>query len=107
MNAVATRFLSFGTVELLDKFIGVFRRIDPAICERIFTLRAEPRDLFRFGLAAIHSMGPRALLRALPREERFQILADLARAIVCFGKESLLRLLGRKPERGFGVFAEE
>jgi FAD binding domain len=107
MNSVVTRFLAFGTVQQLDQFIQVFNQVDPVICERVFTLRAGPGDLWAFSRAAVRQMGLRPLLRALPPEERYQLLSDLARVVLQFGRESVLRMLGKVPERGFGVFAEK
>ncbi|MEU2801668.1 NAD(P)-binding protein [Streptomyces sp. NPDC007117] len=106
MNTAVTRFLSYGTVEQLDQFIAVFRDIDPLVCERIFTLRAEPDDLIMFLRAARKRVGLLSLLRQMPVAERSYMLADAAQAAVQFGKERLMKRAGREPERGFGVFTQ-
>lgn len=104
MNTAVTRFLSYGTVQQLDQFIALFNKIDPIVCERIFTLRADPSDLWAFLRAAAREMSVLSLFKAMPKAERMQLLADLAQALAQFGKEGVLRRLGRQPERGFGVF---
>jgi len=106
MNTAVTRFLSYGTVEQLDQFIAVFRDVDPVICERIFTLRAEPGDLVAFLRAARKRVGILSLLRQMPATERAYLLADAAQAAMQFGKERLMKTAGREPERGFGVFTQ-
>jgi len=104
MNAAVTRFLSYGTVEQLDQFIAVFKDIDPVICERVFTLRAEPDDLVAFLRAARKRVGVLALLRQMPVAERAYLVADAVQAAVQFGRERLMKRAGHEPERGFGVF---
>ncbi|MET9558343.1 NAD(P)-binding protein [Streptomyces sp. NPDC006645] len=107
MNCLATRFLAFGTVAQLDRYVRLFRETDPLMVEKIYTMRAGPRELWKFGRTAAPTIGLRSLWTALPRSERAQILADCARAVVQFTKESALQLTGRTPERGFAVFAEK
>ncbi|MFI8416293.1 NAD(P)-binding protein [Serratia sp. NPDC078593] len=104
MNTVVTRFLSYGTVEQLDGFIGLFRKIDPIICERIFTLRAEPHDLLTFARVLSRDLSILSLFKAMPRRERFHLMTNLIQAVAQFLKEGMMARLGRKPERGFGVF---
>ncbi|MER0429468.1 NAD(P)-binding protein [Streptomyces microflavus] len=107
MNSLATRFLAFGTVAQLDRYVGLFRETDPLLVEKIYTLRAGPRELWHFGRTAARTIGLRSLWNALPRRERAAFLTDLARAAAQFAKESALQLTGRPPERGFGVYAEK
>ncbi|MFJ2444116.1 NAD(P)-binding protein [Streptomyces sp. NPDC087658] len=107
MNCLATRFLAFGTVAQLDKYVQLFRETDPLMVEKIYTMRAGPRELWTFGRAAARTIGLRSLWTALPHHERAQLLTDLARAVFQFAKESALQLTGRTPERGFAVYAEK
>jgi hypothetical protein len=107
MNCLATRFLAFGTVSQLDQYVRLFREIDPLMVEKIYTMRAGPRELWDFGRIASHAIGLRSLWTSLPRDERTQLLADFGRVIVQFTRESALQLTGRRPERGFGVYAEK
>ncbi|WP_219845583.1 FAD-dependent monooxygenase [Burkholderia cepacia] len=106
MNSIVTRFLSYGTAEQLDRFIGLFRKIDPVICERIFTLRAEPRDLLRFAAAAKGDLPISALWRSMPRRERVSIAIDIFRTLTQFAREEVSRSFGHTIERGFDVFRE-
>lgn len=106
MNSIITRFLSYGTAEQLDRFIGLFRKVDPVICERIFTLRAEPRDLLRFVAAAKGDLPFSALWRSMPRHERASIALDVCRTVTQFVREEVSRSFGRTIERGFDVFRE-
>lgn len=93
-------------MEQLDQFIAVFRDVDPLICERIFTLRAEPGDLVAFLRAARKRVAIVSLLRQMPAAERAYLMADAAQAAVQFGKERLMKRAGHEPERGFGVFTQ-
>lgn len=104
MNSVVTRFLSYGTVEQLDRFIALFRQVDPIICERIFTLRAEPRDLMIFVRAMSRDINIISLFQVMPRRERRHLLTTLIQAVFQFVKEGAMKRMGRKPERGFSVF---
>ncbi|WP_405640730.1 FAD-dependent oxidoreductase [Streptomyces uncialis] len=107
MNCLATRFLAFGTVAQLDQYVQLFREIDPLMVEKIYTMRAGPRELWDFGRTAARTIGLRSLWTSLPRHERAQLLGDFARVIGQFTKESALQLTGRTPERGFAVYAEK
>ncbi|MEU4180930.1 NAD(P)-binding protein [Streptomyces sp. NPDC026589] len=44
MNSLATRFLAFATVPQLDRYIEIFRQVDPLMVEKIYTMRLAPRN---------------------------------------------------------------
>ncbi len=45
MNVIATHFLANATTEELDRFIKLFRIIDPILCEKVFTLKLSQSEL--------------------------------------------------------------
>lgn len=45
MNVIATHFLANASTEELDRFINLFRIIDPVICEKVFTLKLSQAEL--------------------------------------------------------------
>jgi hypothetical protein len=45
MNVIATHFLANATTEELDRFINLFRIIDPILCEKVFTLKLSQSEL--------------------------------------------------------------
>lgn len=108
MNALATRFLSYGTARQLDQFIALFNQVDPLICEKVFTLRASPRDLLRVGWAAIRTIGILPILRVVPLRELPSFAGQFVGMVWQYACEIFWHLLGRKSDdRGFGVFAKK
>ena len=74
MNVIATHFLANASTAELDRFIGLFKIIDPILCEKVFTLQLSQSELA--------SMLPVIL-------EEFS-LAELCRIVPAVGFKNLL-----------------
>lgn len=74
VNQIITHFLSNATAKQLDKFIEIFRTIDPLICETIFTLKVTKEELKTFIEIALRSFDVDELIRIFPKEDYLKLI---------------------------------
>ncbi len=79
VDKYATYFLSNGTTEQLDKFIQMFNKVDPIICEKMFTLRIEPQEIMSLINQVRKDFSIKDLLQIIPRKEWFTVIKDMIR----------------------------
>jgi hypothetical protein len=66
MNVIATHFLANATTEELDRFINLFRIIDPILCEKVFTLKLRQSELAEIIPVVLEEFSIAELYRILP-----------------------------------------
>ena len=79
LNKLATHFLANGNAEQLDKFIELFNVVDPIICEKMFTLRIEPHEIWQVLRAGAKSFTLKEVSQIVPRSEWWSIIKDIMR----------------------------
>lgn len=110
LNTFATHFLSNGTAKQLDTFIDMFNsrsdkpHLDPLICERLFTLRAEFKDLLSAAHVALRRFGVLEIISIIPKGERFTSALQILGVLLQYIREFFQSLVGIKPTRGFRIF---
>lgn len=66
MNTVATHFLANATTEELDRFIRLFKIIDPILCEKVFTLKVSQMELLEMVKVVLEEFTLKELCRIIP-----------------------------------------
>jgi len=66
MNTVATRFLAEATTDELDRFIRLFKIIDPIMCEKVFTLKISQSELLEMVKVVLQEFSLAELCRVVP-----------------------------------------
>ncbi len=66
MNTVATQFLANATTAELDRFIRLFKIIDPIMCEKVFTLKISQGELLEMLKVVLEEFSVSELLRLIP-----------------------------------------
>jgi flavin-dependent dehydrogenase len=66
MNVIATHFLANASTEELDRFINLFRIIDPILCEKVFTLKLSQSELAEIVPVVLEEFSIAELCRILP-----------------------------------------
>ena len=66
MNTVATQFLANATTEELDRFIRLFKIIDPILCEKVFTLKISQGELLEMVKVVLQEFSLAELCRVIP-----------------------------------------
>ncbi|MEI7816108.1 MAG: hypothetical protein WCI45_02840 [Desulfuromonadales bacterium] len=66
MNVIATHFLANATTVELDRFIKLFRIIDPILCEKVFTLKLSKAELMGMLPVILEEFSITELCRIIP-----------------------------------------
>ena len=66
MNPVATQFLANATTAELDRFIRLFKIIDPILCEKVFTLKVSQAELLEMVKVVLEEFSLKELCRIIP-----------------------------------------
>lgn len=66
MNTVATQFLANATTAELDRFIRLFKIIDPIMCEKVFTLKISQGELLEMLKVVLKEFSLAELFRLIP-----------------------------------------
>jgi len=66
MNTVATHFLANATTKELDRFIRLFKIIDPILCEKVFTLKVSQGELLEMVKVVLEEFTLKELCRIIP-----------------------------------------
>lgn len=104
LNQLITHFLSNASAKQLDKFIDLFREIDPRICERIFTLKVDVEELRTvMGIVRKH-FTLEELARIIPREDYKNLiqLAGLSFINLLYNLFYRITHFGKAPTHGMG-----
>ncbi|MDD5287081.1 MAG: hypothetical protein PHD54_14605, partial [Desulfuromonadaceae bacterium] len=94
----------------LDKFIELFRTIDPIICEKMFTLCIEPQEVLRTLWAGSRIFTLRELIAIIPRREYWSFLKDFLRLgfeLIPAGLHYLIFREWPVKKRDFCVFGDD
>ena len=109
LDQLITHFLSNANAEQLDKFIDLFRQIDPVICEKVFTLKPTVTDLKTVAKVVLKNFRVDELLKIIPKED-YKYIVGLARfSLVTFIKDLFYKLThggkvpAHKPGDGFDI----
>lgn len=108
LDQLITHFLSNASAEQLDKFIDLFREIDPLICEKIFTLRVTINELKQVLRVVLKNFTLEELVKIIPHEDYKYVVELGAYTIVDAIKDFFYRLFhGGKapthPGEGFDI----
>jgi len=77
LDAIASHFLASGTPEQLDKFIEFFNSNDPLMCEKIFTLTINQREIKEVAKKFFEFFDPWELIKIYPIEDWSLIFREL------------------------------
>lgn len=95
LDQLIVHFLSNSRADQLDKFIDLFREVDPLICEKIFTLKVKVDELKQVGKAALRKFSVEELVKIIPTED-YKYLVELGAC--SFG--DLIKLLFSRTLKG-------
>jgi flavin-dependent dehydrogenase len=76
MNVIATHFLANATTAELDRFIKLFRIIDPILCEKVFTLKLSQSELVEILAVVLEEFSLAELCRIIPASGVKNILLE-------------------------------
>ena len=98
-DRLVTHFLSNAPAPMLDKFINIFNDIDPILCEKIFTLKMDDKDLEEAIGVFAKNFTVRELATVLPPEDYDLVLEVLMK----FGEATFWDVLVKWFDRIFGI----
>ncbi len=96
LNQLITHFLSNASAPQLDKFIDLFREIDPLICEKIFTLKVTPDELVQVLRVVVKNFDLEDLAKIIPHEDYVHILELTKYSVLTFLKDLFNRVFHRQ-----------
>jgi len=97
LNAVATHFLANASATQLDKFIGLFHKVDPLLCEKLFTLTITEEEVVSMVKPILSTFSSEELLHVLPREDFLlvlELIKNFAEDILLDEFHELMHLFG-------------
>lgn len=84
MNVIATHFLANASTEQLDRFINLFKIIDPILCEKVFTLQLSQVELASMLPVVLEEFTPLELCRLIPAIGFKNLLLELGYGVEDF-----------------------
>ncbi|MCK4259973.1 MAG: NAD(P)-binding domain-containing protein [Halanaerobiales bacterium] len=104
LNQLITHFLSNANATMLDKFIGLFKIIDPLICEKIFTLKVTPKEIRKVLKIVWKTFEVEELIKVIPKEDYLKVMELAEFSIITYIKDLVYRLFhgGKLPTRTLG-----
>ena len=102
LNVVATHFLANASTSQLDRFIRLFKKVDPILCEKMFTLTMSQEELAEVLVVvlkefSIEELG--SIIPALGVRDLFEAIGYCAEDLLI---DSFKALLGHHERCGFG-----
>jgi len=94
-----THFLSNANAKQLDQFINLFTKIDPIVCEKMFTLnitQKEIRDVLKIIFSEFELV---ELIKIIPKEDYSIILEEAGFLVEDAAIEEIKKILEPKSER--------
>ncbi len=76
LNSIITHFLSNASVSQLDKFINLFKIIDPILCEKIFTLTITHEEVRSVLKIVLNQFDLRELIHIVPKDDYLLMLEE-------------------------------
>ncbi|HEY4743587.1 MAG TPA: lycopene cyclase family protein [Desulfuromonadaceae bacterium] len=99
-NVVATHFLANASTNQLDRFIRLFKeRIDPVLCEKVFTLTVSEEELLGMLTAALKEFSIPELCRLVPAIGLMNVLNMAVYFAGDIIKSALGRLFNKRPKQ--------
>lgn len=105
-DKIMTHFLSNGSAEDLDKFITFFHKIDPLICEKVFTLSVTHEEIREVLQSFIKEFKLKNLINIIPKEDYFSIIEEIKYLLEDIIDEKIFHH-NREDESGYECFSEE
>ncbi len=98
-DTIMTHFLSNANAKQLDQFINLFTKIDPIVCEKMFTLnitQKEIRDVLKIIFSEFELV---ELIKIIPKEDYSIILEEAGFLVEDAAIEEIKKILEPKSER--------
>jgi flavin-dependent dehydrogenase len=92
MNVIATHFLANASTDQLDRFINLFKIIDPILCEKVFTLKLSQIELMEILPVVLKEFNPIELCQLIPAIGFKNLLLELGYGIEDFLVDSFKEL---------------
>ncbi len=97
MNVIATHFLANATTKELDRFINLFRIIDPILCEKVFTLKMSQSELAEILPVVLEEFSLAELCRIIPAVGFKNLLLEVGYCIEDLLFDSIRDLFSSSP----------
>ena len=97
MNTIATQFLANATTQELDRFINLFKVLDPVLCEKVFTLKLSQSELAGMLPAVFEEFTLVELCRIIPAVGIKNLLLEVGYCVGDLLLDSLSGFFGSEP----------